>query len=182
MQLSNQERMGFGQKPRGERKFTKDADWSELNLFMLLNWMRILMLLDPTQAMMIYQSLVHLPKHFTSMVDLIIWRILTIHCISNKCTHTWNKGRLSEKHNVPGCGLQLKMIWIQTFLCHSLDLLLPIPSPHPTIFVFCWFNIRMVCYFNQQSLKARFCWIDSVWLNYEYCFLVHSFQPTWVST
>ena len=140
MQLSNQERMGFGRKPRGGRKFTRDADWSKLNLFMLLNRMSILMLLDPTQAMMIYQSLVHLPKHFMSMVDLTIWRILTIHCISNKCTLVILEIKADWARNTICPGVVLNWKWFESKLFYvtvlTLDLLLPISSPHPTILCF----------------------------------------------
>ena len=63
----DQEGMEFGQKPRGERKSTKDANW--LNIFNR----SLMMLLEPTH---VSQSLVrYLPKHFMSTEDLTILRI-----------------------------------------------------------------------------------------------------------
>ena len=62
-------------KPRGERKSTKDANWSKLNLFD----QSLMMLFEPTQ---VSQSLVrHLPKHVMSMTDLTILRIPFSLCI-----------------------------------------------------------------------------------------------------
>ena len=64
VQIDNQARTDFGRKPRGERKLTKDADWSKLNLFIRSD-RGLMMLLEPTQVRMICQSLApHLPKHF----------------------------------------------------------------------------------------------------------------------